>query len=661
MKKILITLLALPLIALQSVDAKVYTVKSPSGVLEVAVDVAEKTTYTLSVNGEQVLAPSRIAMELECGAVLGDNMRVRKTATGSKSEHIVAPMYRQAEFDATYNYLTIASRDGYSIEFRAYDDGVAYRFVTAKKEELTVKNEVVEFNFPEDYNLVIPYADKRNDPYYSSFESQYTLEKTSDVKSHVDRLAFMPVMVDAGKSGKLLLTESDVEDYPGLFVTFAEEKIGLKAFPTPRPSEWKITGSGSKRPTAYAEIVAITKGERTFPWRVVGYAADDIQLPVNNMVYQLAAPSRVEDTSWIKGGKSTWDWWNGVRLYGVDFRAGINTETYKYHIDFAAKYGIEYVMLDDGWYPFHERNLLKPYESMNIPELVKYAEERGVKLLLWAVGQTLLEQVEEACEHYSKMGIAGFKVDFFDAQDQLLVQDIYRLAEVTAKHKLLIDFHGMYKPTGLSRTYPNVINYEGVFGLEQMKWTDRDRADMPLNDVLIPYIRMAAGPMDYTQGAMLNAAKGDFRSIDKRPMSQGTRAHQVAMYVVYDAPFSMLCDTPSNYLREEETTRYIASIPTVFETSKVISGKVGEHIVMARQKDGVWYVGGLTSWVARDVEFDFSFLGEGEWEVALFRDGINADLTGLDYKTETLSVKSADKHQIHMAPGGGFAMIIKQK
>ena len=661
MKKILITLLALPLIALQSVDAKVYTVKSPSGVLEVAVDVAEKTTYTLSVNGEQVLAPSRIAMELECGAVLGDNMRVRKTATGSKSEHIVAPMYRQAEFDATYNYLTITSRDGYSIEFRAYDDGVAYRFVTAKNEELTVKNEVVEFNFPEDYNLVIPYADKRNDPYYSSFESQYTLEKTSDVKSHVDRLAFMPVMVDAGKSGKLLLTESDVEDYPGLFVTFAEEKIGLKAFPTPRPSEWKITGSGSKRPTAYAEIVAITKGERTFPWRVVGYAADDTQLPVNNMVYQLAAPSRVEDTSWIKGGKSTWDWWNGVRLYGVDFRAGINTETYKYHIDFAAKYGIEYVMLDDGWYPFHERNLLKPYESMNIPELVKYAEERGVKLLLWAVGQTLLEQVEEACEHYLKMGIAGFKVDFFDAQDQLLVQDIYRLAEVTAKHKLLIDFHGMYNPTGLSRTYPNVINYEGVFGLEQMKWTDRDRADMPLNDVLIPYIRMAAGPMDYTQGAMLNAAKGDFRSIDKRPMSQGTRAHQVAMYVVYDAPFSMLCDTPSNYLREEETTRYIASIPTVFETSKVISGKVGEHIVMARQKDGVWYVGGLTSWVARDVEVDFSFLGEGEWEVALFRDGINADLTGLDYKTETLSVKSADKHQIHMAPGGGFAMIIKQK
>ena len=661
MKKILIALLALPLIALQDADAKVYTVKSPSGALEVAVDVAEKTTYTLSVNGEQVLAPSRIAMELECGAVLGDNMRVRKASTGSKSEHIVAPMYRQAEFDAVYNYLTIASRDGYSIEFRAYDDGVAYRFVTAKKGELTVKNEVVEFNFPEDYNLVIPYADKRNDPYYSSFESQYTLEKTSDVKSHVDRLAFMPVMVDAGKSGKLLLTESDLEDYPGLFVTFAEEKIGLKAFPTPRPSEWKITGSGSKRPTAYAEIVAITKGERTFPWRVVGYAADDTQLPVNNMVYQLAAPSRVEDTSWIKGGKSTWDWWNGVRLYGVDFRAGINTETYKYHIDFAAKYGIEYVMLDDGWYPFHERNLLKPYESMNIPELVKYAEERGVKLLLWAVGQTLLEQVEEACEHYSKMGIAGFKVDFFDAQDQLLVQDIYRLAEVTAKHKLLIDFHGMYKPTGLSRTYPNVINYEGVFGLEQLKWTDRDRADMPLNDVLIPYIRMAAGPMDYTQGAMLNAAKGDFRSIDKRPMSQGTRAHQVAMYVVYDSPFSMLCDTPSNYLREEETTRYITSIPTVFETSKVISGKVGEHIVMARQKDGVWYVGGLTSWVARDVEVDFSFLGEGEWEVALFRDGINADLTGLDYKTETLKVKSADKHQIHMAPGGGFAMIIKQK
>lgn len=661
MKKILIALVLLPMLAMQAASAKSYTLTSPNGVLEVKVDVAAQTSYTLAVSGKQILAPSRIAMELECGSVMGDAMRVRKIAEGNKSEHIVAPLYRQAEFDAEYNYLTILSRDGYSLEFRAYNDGVAYRFVTAKTEDLTIKNEVVEFNFVEDYNLVIPYADKRNDPYYTSFESQYTLEKISDVKSHTDRLAFMPVMVDVGEAGKLLLTESDVEDYPGLFVTFAEEKIGLKAFPTPLPSEWKITGSGSKRPTAYHDLVAKTKGSRSFPWRVVGYAQDDTQLPVNNMVYQLAAPNRIADISWIKGGKSTWDWWNGVRLYGVDFRAGINTETYKYHIDFAAKYGIEYVMLDDGWYPFHERNLLKPYESMNIPELVEYARERGVKLLLWAVGQTLLEQAEEACAHYSKMGIAGFKVDFFDAQDQLLVQDIYRLAEVTAKHKLLIDFHGMYKPTGLSRTYPNVINYEGVFGLEQMKWTDRDRADMPLNDVLIPYIRMAAGPMDYTQGAMLNAAKGDFRSIDKRPMSQGTRAHQVAMYVAYDSPFVMLCDTPSNYLREDETTRYIASIPTVFDSSKVLSGKVGEHIVMARRKDGVWYLGGLTSWVARDVEVDFSFLGEGEWEVALFRDGINADLTGLDYKTESLTVKSGDKHKVYMAPGGGFAMIIKQK
>lgn len=661
MKKIFLMMLVLPLLAVQVVAAKSYSLKSPNGVLEVKVEVAEQTHYTLSVEGDEIITPSRIAMVLECGYVLGDAMRVRKVEQGSKSEHIVAPMYRQAEFDAAYNYLTIHSRDGYSIELRAYNDGVAYRFVTARKEDLTIKNEVVEFNFAEDYNLVIPYADKRNDPYYTSFESQYTLEKTSDVKSHTDRLAFMPVMVDVGQRGKLLLTESDVEDYPGLFVTFAEEKVGLKAFPTPLPSEWKITGSGSKRPTAYHDLVAKTSGSRSFPWRVVGYAADDTQLPVNNMVYQLASPSRIEDTSWIKGGKSTWDWWNGVRLYGVDFRAGINTETYKYHIDFAAKYGIEYVMLDDGWYPFHERNLLKPYEEMNIPELVEYARERGVKLLLWAVGQTLLEQAEEACAHYAKMGIAGFKVDFFDAQDQLLVQDIYRLSEVTAKHKLLIDFHGMYKPTGLSRTYPNVINYEGVFGLEQMKWTDRDKADMPLNDVLIPYIRMAAGPMDYTQGAMLNAAKGDFRSIDKRPMSQGTRAHQVAMYVVYDAPFSMLCDTPSNYLREEETTRYIASIPTVFTSSKVLSGKVGEHIVMAREKEGVWYVGGLTSWEARDVEVDFSFLGEGEWEVALFRDGINADLTGLDYKTERLVVKAGDKQSVKMAPGGGFAMIIKRR
>ena len=317
-------MLLFSLLAVQAVTAKSYSLKSPNGVLEVKVEVAAQTHYSLIVGGEEVITPSRIAMEEESGVVLGDNMPVRKVVQGSKSEHIVAPLYRQAEFDAEYNYLTILSRDGYSLELRAYNDGVAYRFVTAKKEDLTIKNEVVEFNFAEDYNLVIPYADKRNDPYYTSFESQYTLEKVSDVKSHTDRLAFMPVMVDIADRGKLLLTESDVEDYPGLFVTFAEEKIGLKAFPTPLPSEWKIAGSGSKRPTSYHDIVAKTSGSRTFPWRVVGYAADDTQLPVNNMVYQLAAPSRIEDTSWIKPGKVAWEWWNHWGLYGVPFRAGVN-------------------------------------------------------------------------------------------------------------------------------------------------------------------------------------------------------------------------------------------------------------------------------------------------------------------------------------------------
>lgn len=634
-----------------------FKLSSPDGRLTLCVSTGDSTLYSLSVDGECVISPSRIAMRLSDGRVLGDRTRVRKVSTRRVKENISAPLYRQREFTAEYNMLDLTLSDGCGIEFRAYDDGAAYRFRTFAADSLTVADECVEFNLAGDYPLVIPYADRRADIYESSFESQYTFEPASAVPSHAGRLAFMPVSVDLGSRGWLLLTEADVEDYPGLFVTAGCAANSLRGVHPPVPTKTRITGSGSKRPTEYGDFIARTAGCRTFPWRVAAYAADDKQLPVNNMVFQLAAPSRIADTGWIRGGRSTWDWWNGVRLSGVDFRAGINTRTYMYHIDFAARFGIEYVLIDDGWYRRGKDTFFEPVGDIDIEALCRYGERKGVRIILWAVGNALLSEAESMCSRYAAMGVAGFKVDFFDAQDQLLVRDIYALAEVTARHSLLIDFHGMYKPTGLSRTWPNVVNYEGVFGLEQMKWTDRDRADMPLNDVTIPFVRMAAGPMDYTQGAMINAAKADFRAIDKRPMSQGTRAHQVAMYVVYDSPLVMLCDSPSHYLREEETTRFICDIPSVFDRTQVLDGRVGEYIVTAREKDGVWYVGGMTSWQPRSVGVDCSFLGDGEWEVRLFRDGINSDLSAEDYRMETLRAGSGTTIDVDMAPGGGFAAI----
>lgn len=658
MRRIFCCLLAF---AATAATGKNYTVTSPSGVLSVTVAAGDTTTYALSVRGVEVLRPSRIAMRLKGGETLGDRARVVKAASKRVSERIEAPFYRQRAFTAEYERLDLRMAGGYGIEFRAYDDGVAYRFYTMRRDSLLIADEIATFAFAEDYPLTIPYADRRQDIYESSFESQYTREPASAVRGHEDRLAFLPILADLGERGRLLLMESDVEAYPGMFVSFGDAEFGLRGVFPPRPAEIRLTYSGEKRPVRYGDAIARTAGARTFPWRVVGYAADDVQLPVNNMVYQLAAPNRIGDTEWVRPGRATWDWWNGVRLTGVDFRAGINTQTYKYHIDFAARYGIEYVLIDDGWYSYEDRNLLHPVSDVDVAELCRYGAERGVRILLWSVGNTLLAQAEEACSRYAALGVAGFKVDFFDAQDQMIVEDIYRLAEVTARHRLLIDFHGMYKPTGLNRTYPNVVNFEGVFGLEQLKWTDRDKADMPLNDVLIPFVRMASGPMDYTQGAMINAAKADFRAVDKRPMSQGTRAHQVAMYAVYDSPLVMLCDSPSHYLREEETTRFICSIPTVFDSTRVLAGRAGEYIVVARERGGVWYLGGLTSWQGRSVEVDLSFLGEGEWEARIFRDGVNSDLSGEDYRLETRTATRSTVWTVDMAPGGGFAAILSPR
>ena len=644
-----------------SLDAKQYEVTSPSGVLKMTLEVGEDLSYSLSVDGKMVMNDCALSMTLADSRVLGVAPKVQKVKATSVEETIVAPFYRQSSFETAYNALNVKFAGGWSLELRAYNDGVAYRFITDFKDGFDVKDEQVEFRFTTDYDMIIPYCDKRRDKYASSFESQYTFQKVSEMP-YDDRFAFTPVLVDIEDKGWLLLMEADLISYPGIFITPMETKDGLKGvFPPARKTQIE-TGSGSLMAGERKDVIASDlEGRYSFPWRIVGYAADDRQLPVNNMVYQLATPCKLADVSWIKPGQSTWDWWNGCRLYGVDFRSGNNTETYMYHIDFAAKYGIEYVMIDDGWYSFRDKDMLNPRADLNLPKLCEYAEEKGVKIILWAVGHTLVKDVDKICEHYAKMGVAGFKVDFFESQDQEVVKDLYTLAEATARHNMLIDMHGVYKPTGLSRTWPNVINYEGVFGLEQMKWTDKDKADMPLNDVLIPYIRMAAGPMDYTPGAMINASKRDYRSIDHMAMSQGTRAHQLALYIVFDAPLSMLCDTPSNYLREDECTRFITSIPEVFDSSVVLDGKVGKSIVMGRQKDGVWYVGGITSWERRNCDLDCSFLGEGEWTAEIIKDGVNSDRHGFDYKKETVEVTSSSTLPFHMAPGGGFAIIFRKK
>ena len=372
------------------------------------------------------------------------------------------------------------------------------------------------------------------------------------------------------------------------------------------------------------------------------------------MVYKLAKPLQLTDTSWIKPGKVAWDWWNANNVYGVDFRAGINTETYKYYIDFAAKYGLEYIILDEGWYVLGD--LMKVVEGMDMEALFRYAKSKNVGIIPWVIWKTLDDQLTEAMDQFEKWGAKGLKVDFMQRDDQWMVNYYDKIAKEGAKRHMLIDFHGSFKPTGLRRAYPNVITREGVRGLENCKW---GTAANPEYNVTIPFIRMVAGPMDYTPGAMINAQKRDFQAIFNRPMSLGTRCHQLAMYVVYESPLQMLADSPSNYLKEPECMEFLAKVPTVWDETKVLDAKVADYLLIARKSGSEWYVGAMTDWTGRELTVDFSFLGPGQHSIEIYKDGINADRHGNDYKKETSKVSASDTMKIKLAPGGGWAAIIR--
>lgn len=665
-KKLLFS--AAMLLAAACLYGKDYSVSSPDGNLNLTISTGKTTTWSLEVGGKKVMEGGRIAMKLLDGRVLGDNVKVRKARNDSATESIESPLYRQRSFTARYNSLTLSIKGDYAIEARAYDDGVAYRIVTDFKKPFAVRDETVEYSFNGNFDMFVPFVEMRSDRYESSFESCYTRLRIGDRSGDMGtagtftpepgNLVFTPVYVSLGEAGRLLIMESDVEDYPGLFLV--RTKTGFKGEFPPLPRTYAPNSRGVQRQTGVYDYIAEASGRRCFPWRAVGYGKEDKDLPTNNMVYQLAAPNRIGDVSWITPGLSTWDWWNAFRFHGVDFEGGINTASYKYDVDFAVRYGLQYIILDEGWYNTRTLDVMNPIPDVDLPEICRYAASKGIKVILWISSGLLDGQLEKICSHYSRMGVAGFKVDFFDAQDQATVAQAYRIAETAARYHLILDYHGFYKPTGLSRTYPNVVNYEGVFGLEQLKWMQDLSADMPRNDVIIPFIRQAAGQLDYTQGALRNATKSAFRAVNDRPMSQGTRAHQVALYMVFDSPFAMLCDSPSDYLREPETTGYIASIPTVFEHSRVLQGRIGEYIVTAREKGGRWYVGGITDWTARDLTLDLGFLPRGRsYTAKVFCDGMNAAYVATDYKLEKQTVTSADKMEFKLAPGGGFAVIFE--
>jgi alpha-glucosidase len=640
-------------------------VSSPNGKVVAIVNLKNTITYSVMHETDVVISPSVIAMKLNQQESLGVNPKLKNAKRNQVNQVINTMLYKRTRIADEYNEMIMTFKGDYSVTFRAYNDGVAYRFATTRKNDFTVENEVATFGFTDDFMGTVPYVSNNKPTYeeqfWNSFENTYTTTKLSELDKK--RLIFLPLIVEVANGKKVCITEADLEEYPGMYLANATGSQKLTGVFAPYPKKVEQGGHNQLQwlVTERESFIAKVKGSRTFPWRAMIISTQDKDLADNDMVYKLASPSRLGDVSWIKPGKVAWDWWNDWNIYGVDFKAGINDETYKYYIDFASAHNIAYVILDEGWAVNLKADLMQVVPEIDIKGLVEYGKQKNVGIILWAGYSALDRDIEGVCAHYSKVGVKGFKIDFMDRDDQAAVNFYYRTAQITAKYNLLADFHGAYKPTGLHRTYPNVINFEGVHGLEQLKWSSSE-TDMVKYDVTIPFIRMIAGPMDYTQGAMRNATRDTFRPINSEPMSQGTRVHQLAEYVVFEAPLNMLCDNPSNYLKEEECAKFMASVPTVWDNTRALDGKLGEYVAIARQKGNEWYVGTLTNWNAREMKLDLSFLGEGVYKVEFFKDGVNADRAARDYKHEIISLGAEDRTlNVSMAPGGGFvARIYKE-
>ena len=646
---LLLALLTITVFLEKGVSQASYDLRSPDGRIEVRIRTTDQIRYDVVLKGRAVLENCILTLDVE-HKKLGVKPKVLDAKPRSVNQ-VVEPIVRQkfARIPDRYNELRLNFEGGYAVVFRAYNEGAAYRFETSiAQEKVKIYGEEASFNFTSNFTVYYP----QEDSFFSHNERKYLPQHLSEIAPEF--LATLPAVVDVGEGGKVAIAESDVDSYPGLWLKGTSGTSLAATFP-PYPLKESLTRDRDYRVVESADYIAVTAGTRTFPWRVIGVADHDGDLLTNQIVYLLEKPSQVQDTSWIKPGKVAWDWWNFNNVYGVDFKAGVNTETYKYYIDFAAKYGLPYIILDEGWYKLG--NVLEVVPEINMEELTAYARQKNVGIILWVVWKTLDDQLIPALDQFEKWGVKGIKVDFMQRSDQILIDYYYRVSRECAKRKMLVDFHGDQKPASMTRTWPNLISTEGVRGMEWSKWSADSE---PKHNVTLPFTRMFLGPMDYTPGAMRNATKLTFAPIFGQPMALGTRCHQLAMYVVFESPLQMLSDSPSNYLREPEAMEFLSAVPTEWDETRVLDAGIAEYVAIARRNGKDWYVGAMTDWTPRNLEVDLSFLPEGNFTMEVYQDGVNADRYASDYKKTTVSVNKNTKLTLPLASGGGWAARIHQ-
>lgn len=648
-------------------SAKDYKVSSPDGQLVVNILVNEAVSYDVIYKGKQVLLSSPISMNFENGITAGKKMQVVQDQITSVDETITSVLpTKNRNIKDTYSQIELVSSENYSLIFRVYDDGLAYRFTTKFEHPTIVSSEEVIYHFADDFPMFFG----KEESMFTHQERQYLTKKISEYND--GDFCSPPMIVTVDDNVRVLITEADLENYGGMYVSVAE-KYGmqhknkkqdalktrtdytLKGIFANHALETTQKNDRSVPVTKYADYIAEVEGTRTYPWRVMIVTDDDAKLMESEIVYKLALPCRLKDVSWIKPGKVAWDWWNACNIYGVDFQSGVNTQTYKYYIDFASKYGLEYIILDEGWYDI-KKDLLSVVPEMDIAELSRYGQEKNVGIILWTTWKALQDVENEAFKQFSEWNIKGIKVDFMQRDDQEMVEFYYRIAKKAAANHLLVDFHGNYKPTGLHRTFPNVISFEGVKGLENMKWSELPD---PEHNTTLPFLRMVAGPMDYTPGGMLNSNEKSFKIDYYRPRTLGTRCHQLGLYVVFESPLMMLADNPSNYYREPLSMEFLSQVPTVWDETKVLKAQIGDYVVVARRSGNKWFIGAITDWTNREFAIPLDFLPKGSFILTSWEDGVNVKKQPTDHAKRTEKVDNESVLMLKLAEGGGYVGIIE--
>ncbi|MEJ2902383.1 glycoside hydrolase family 97 protein [Pedobacter panaciterrae] len=619
---------------------KRFQLNSPNNTLKVKVSMGDSITYSISFKNKTVILPSAIAMVLQ-NKVLGKTTQVNNIRVIKNKE---------------FNELSVLFSDqNYSLIFRAYNEGVAYRFVTSFKDSIQVVAEKADFNINGKPAAILQETDN-----YTSWEGPY-IKYPSIAEISNGKRATTPALFDDKSNGiKVVIAESDLFGYPGMYIKKqGDQYIGDWAkFPTKTVmGSWGDFVSVVKERGDY---LAKTDGSRSFPWRVIIATDNDKDLLNNHLVTKLARPSEIKDTSWIKSGKAAWEWWHDAMLPGASIPSGManrNTDLYNYYVDFAAANKLEYMMIDAGW--SNNYDLTKVNPKLDVQGVIKRAREKKVGVFLWCVASTLLKDLNKNLDFLNSIGAAGIKVDFFDRDDQEAIQWIELIAKEAAKRKLMIDFHGCSKPTGLEKTYPNIVNYEAVRGAESDKW---DNTIDPDHHLIIPFVRMLAGPFDYTPGAMRNKTKAEFKPIDPGlPSGQGTRCHELAMYVIYDQPLGMLADSPTEYEKAPDIMKYLSAVPTVADETKVIDAKLAEYAVMAKRKGDNWYVGAMTNWTPRNLKLNFSFLKPGvSYTAQIYTDTKDSNVNATQYELKTISVNSNTTIDLKLSSGGGAAIMIEK-